>query len=323
VNAQGDSCLNPIDLNPFIPATGNGQYNLTVDNSSSGQFYTYTATQVGVIEMSSAYSNAPGDSSFDTWLRVYDSNCNLIFDEDDSPGMLGGVEFRADVVIGDTYIFEWANHEWAGVFNVEFIYHVPVTGITCNGADNLVLGINLADNWFGAKYYTYTAIQDGLLKVSTCEHPWAYYRNIEILDACNGNLLGNIDYSCDIEDDGRQLATYNITNGETVIVKMEGYVHMHHDYDFTASFDEALSLEEESITSFNVFPNPINNEFNIDINNVDNVNSISLFDLSGKALTVIWRKVSINNIKVDISHLQEGVYIVVINHNTNKIIIKK
>jgi len=38
----------------------------------------------------------------------------------------------------------------------------------------LVLGDNIADNWFEAKYYTYTATQDGLLEIDTCNHSSAY-----------------------------------------------------------------------------------------------------------------------------------------------------
>ena len=238
--SQGESCVNPIDLNPNIPISGNGKYKLQVDNTSTSQFYTYTATQNGFIEMSSAWSYdlSPGYSGFDTWLKVYDDQCNLIFDKDNTPGLLGGVEFSIEVAIGDTYIFEWSNQEWGGKFNVEFIYHELLTdGLTCDDPRDIVLGSeNLADNWWGSIYYTYTALEDGELEISTCSNPYAYHRVINILSTCDGVPLGEFDDSCDVEDDGYHLVKYNISKGETVIVKMDGFIHMHHDYTFTASF---------------------------------------------------------------------------------------
>jgi hypothetical protein len=321
--AQGDSCANPIDINPFIPITGNGKYSITVDNSISNPFYTYTATQVGIIEMSSAFSNVPGDGTFDTWLRVYDENCNLIFDEDNTPGLFGGVEFVTNVAIGDTYTFEWSNQEWAGTFDIEFIYHVPVNAITCDDAQDLVLGSNFADNWFGTKYYTHTATQDGLLEINTCNNPWAYNRNVEILDACNGNVLGTIDYSCDIDDDGFQLANYNMSIGETVLIKMEGYIHMHHDYDFMASFNTALSVNEFTPDSFKVYPNPFINEFSINLKTAVQVENLKLYDITGKSIPVSWQTNEGNSVKVNTQTIKNGAYILRINDSYSKVILKK
>lgn len=234
--AQGDSCSNPIDLNPFIPITGNGTYNLTVNNSLSSQFYKYTATQVGTIEMSSAFSNVPGDGTFDSWLKVYDKDCNLIFNENNTPGLLGGAEFATAVEVGDIYIFEWVNQDWAGVFDVEFIYHVPVTGEDCNDPVNLVLGSNTVDYWFGDQYYTYTASKSGLLELSTCGLWNSGGSNIELLDACNGTPIGQSSDECDYDTEGWESVTYNITKGETVLIKMVEALHKHYDYTFNANF---------------------------------------------------------------------------------------
>jgi hypothetical protein len=321
--AQGTSCIDPIDLNPSVPVNGNGKLNIAVDNSSNSQFYTYTATQVGIIEMSSAYSNVPGDGTFDSWLKVYDSNCNLIFDEDDTPGFLGGVEFRTNVEIGDIYIFEWSNQEWAGEFTVEFIYHVPVNAITCDDSQDLVLGNNLADNWFGAKYYTHTATEDGLLEINTCNNPSAHNRYIEILDACNGNLLGTVDYSCDIDDDGYQLASYYMSQGETVIIKMEGYItHLHNDYDFTASFNVSLSNDEFYSKNFKIYPNPFQNEFSIDLKISEKLEDIKLYDITGRVIPIDWNKDDATSININTKTVESGAYVLMINNNYFKIILK-
>lgn len=318
--SQGNSCADPIDLNPLVPITGNGKINIDVDNTLSGKFYTYTATQVGIIEMSSAWSNDPGNPNFDTWLRVYDSNCNLIFDEDDTPGLFGGVEFSTNVAIGDSYIFEWVNHEWAGDFRVEFTYHVPVTGTTCDSPDNLYIGVNTPDNWFGAKYYTYTAPNDGSLTISTCEDPFAYYRNSFVINTCGGSNLATRDYSCDTDDNDLHTATYTMTGGETVIIKMEGYIHMHHDYNFTASFDSALSTNDEFYTSFEIYPNPVENNLFIRIDDLNKVKNISLYDLSGKEVSIDWGYYSSLEIKVDLQSIKAGVYILKINDSAKKLI---
>lgn len=234
--AQGDSCGDPIDLNPDIPVNGNGTYDLTVDNSLSNQFYTYTATQDGHVEMSSAFSNVPGDGSFDPYLRVYDEMCDLIFEEDNTPGLFGNVEFHTQVSIGDSYIFEWSNEKWAGVFDVEFIYHESVTGESCNDPVDLAFEENTVDFWFGDQYYTHTAESDGLLEISTCGLWNSGQSNIVMLDACNGSEIGTSSDECDYDSEGWESMTYNITADETIIIKMLEAQHKHYDYTFNAMF---------------------------------------------------------------------------------------
>ncbi len=73
-------------------------------------------------------------------------------------------------------------------------------------------------------------------------------------------------------------------------------------------FDENLSVNElfvhESI--INIYPNPTNNELNIDFQKVEDFNSIILIDIQGKQLNT-WRVTS-NKMNININQLSEGIY---------------
>jgi hypothetical protein len=246
---QGNSCIDPIDLNTSYPIVGNGIVDITVDNSASSQFYTYTATQVGHIQMSSSFSNVPGDGTFDSYLRVYDMMCDEIVAIDNSPGLFGAAEFTTEVEIGDTYIFEWSNHEWAGVFDVIFTYHEPVLGESCGDPAELSLGANLETHWLGDQYFQYEAAQSGTIEITTCglSDPVLYF---QILDACDGVDIGIIaDVDCDPEGDFYWYSySYDITEGEQIIIKTS-YEHAftHADKTFNAVFTPAGMSCEVSI----------------------------------------------------------------------------
>ena len=67
-NSQGQtgtSCADPIDLNPNMPANGNGSYSFYLDNTSGSKFYSFTATENGTAEMSSCLDFSNTDSRQD------------------------------------------------------------------------------------------------------------------------------------------------------------------------------------------------------------------------------------------------------------------
>lgn len=84
-------------------------------------------------------------------------------------------------------------------------------------------------------------------------------------------------------------------------------------YDFPCDsanimFDENLSVNDifvdESLV--HIYPNPTNNELNIDFRIAEDFNSIFLIDVQGKQLNT-WR-VTTNKMILDINQLSEGIY---------------
>lgn len=90
----------------------------------------------------------------------------------------------------------------------------------------------------------------------------------------------------------------------------------------TEVVNEALSIYEQQIdTSIALYPNPINNQFNIEVSNGVAINSVEVFDISGKQLLNFKASVSYN-----INQLTSGVYFVKVKTNQgviNKQIVKK
>lgn len=84
-------------------------------------------------------------------------------------------------------------------------------------------------------------------------------------------------------------------------------------YDFPCDsanimFDENLSVNEIFVNEslVHIYPNPTNNELNIDFRTADDFNSIFLIDVHGKQLNT-W-SVTSNKMNLDINQLSEGIY---------------
>lgn len=238
---QGDSCADPIDLNMSFPIVADGHKQIPVDNYESSQFYTYTADKAGTLEMWSGFANRPGDTNFETDLRVYKITCdNLVADIDSSPGLLGNCSYVVDVNIGDTYIFEWSNHNWGGTFNADYYFQEPEDGISCDDPLILTLGENNQSSIFYDQHHEYTASTAGTLSISTCGYINAYsVYGMKMLDACEGHILGNVNWDCDPDEEyDWSTITYEITQGETILVKTNS--RNHEPYDFNVSFSSPV-----------------------------------------------------------------------------------
>ena len=69
------------------------------------------------------------------------------------------------------------------------------------------------------------------------------------------------------------------------------------------------------INSVSIFPNPAETFINIDLKEDVNVNNILIIDLMGKE---VYKSKSITSSRIDISFLEEGNYIIVVNSNLGK-----
>lgn len=245
--AVGETCESAIDLNIEYPILDEGRQ-IAVDNTNGSQFYIYTADKVGTLEMWSGFANAPGDPNFETDLKVYQTACdNLIADIDQSPGLLGNCSYVTEVEIGDVYIFEWSNHNWAGTFLADYYFQEPVGGTSCDDPLSLAIGENEHTSIFYDQYFEYTAPSNGTFSVSTCGYENAYsVYGMQILDGCDGNSLGTTDWDCDPNENFDWFTiTYEIQMGETIIVKTNS--RYHDPYDFNANFISDCMPDEEDV----------------------------------------------------------------------------
>ena len=90
------------------------------------------------------------------------------------------------------------------------------------------------------------------------------------------------------------------------------------------STNSTLAIKDNSLNELSIYPNPVVNELTINLpSNIKNAD-VRIVDVTGR--TISNNNVTINNNKLDVSHLAQGVYIVEIKTEkgtTSKKLIKK
>lgn len=86
-------------------------------------------------------------------------------------------------------------------------------------------------------------------------------------------------------------------------------------YRSTESLDEVNSISE-----INIYPNPANDVVNIKIESYESDDVITIMDISGR--TLIAETVTNNEMKVDVSNLSKGLYIIKVGEIVKKIVIE-
>jgi hypothetical protein len=87
--------------------------------------------------------------------------------------------------------------------------------------------------------------------------------------------------------------------------------------------DPALSIDDESIVQFGVYPNPVNDILNISIESNQSLDlNIALYDMSGRSLYQTNSREN-DTIPVDFTTYSTGIYLLNIVDNTNKTVITK
>ena len=86
-------------------------------------------------------------------------------------------------------------------------------------------------------------------------------------------------------------------------------------YRSTESLDEVNSISE-----VNIYPNPANDVVNIKIENYEIDDVITIMDISGR--TLITEYLTNNEMKVDVSNLSKGLYIIKVGDVVDKIVIE-
>ena len=128
------------------------------------QWYSYTATLNGVIEVSSC-----GLTTQDTRVEAWADNCQgtHLGTRDDVCGMQSYLVFPCET--GRTYYIGWSSQWTSGVYNWRLTERVPLPGEMCMTAIEVVADTNFADHT-GEKdqWFRYTATMNGVIDIYTC-----------------------------------------------------------------------------------------------------------------------------------------------------------
>lgn len=85
------------------------------------------------------------------------------------------------------------------------------------------------------------------------------------------------------------------------------------DITAIAHFEWFNSISRINQKGINIYPNPANESLFIEFNETDNVNSISITDISGNIVTNINSFSELNQIEIDLANYTSGIYFVLIN----------
>lgn len=91
--------------------------------------------------------------------------------------------------------------------------------------------------------------------------------------------------------------------------------------DVRVLYSETISVDENHLDSgINIYPNPANNVVNVKIDNYETDDMITITDVSGR--TLIAETVTNDEMKVDVSNLSKGLYIIKVGDVVDKIVIE-
>lgn len=88
---------------------------------------------------------------------------------------------------------------------------------------------------------------------------------------------------------------------------------------FETEFIATLSVENNMISEFFVFPNPANDMVNLKFNNIDNKPTINIYDILGKLVLNYKGELQNNILQLDVSSLTKGVYFLEFINDTGKV----
>ncbi|MDW3194328.1 MAG: MBG domain-containing protein [Cytophagales bacterium] len=181
-----------------------------VDNSEGDQWFTFTATKTGPLEITTGYTSYREGNTLmslgqDTYIRVYD-NCNgsLIARSDDISGWFGGSHVVFEAMVGFEYVIHYDDRFTSGSYQSEVFYTEDATRHALEADAQAVTEgtyraqVNYADNhWF-----SYTFSQTGTLKARNngtlgLELPYkeeteieTYYDDLEKIEFDYGGVAG-------------------------------------------------------------------------------------------------------------------------------------
>lgn len=210
-------------------------------NGNSDQWYYYTATEYGVLKISTLTSNK--DTKFDLYLN----DCTIspeVFDDETVSYNQYQSEARREMQAGDTYYIMFDDVHNPGFF-FAYVDFYTSEGEACQLATNVEAGVHTADLSAGNAYYQFSFPNTGYLTISSCNDA-RQNTLLDIYSDCNTLLA----YSEDECGDGLQ-STYSYSGSVHEILKfawLDPWTSGDNLFDFEIDF-VADSCQSASITT--------------------------------------------------------------------------
>ncbi len=300
LTVQGDTVCNPGDMAHLNVLTAGGPYNWYAASTGGNSLYTGSTYDVTINNNTNFYVEGNGGvrqsigpkttinnpaTSIDGWYINYNlaSADSLRLDLDVNT-TIDSIDVYCDYAASDqTLKFTVFNSSGAQVgqkiYTVvagsQYMIRVPI-GISLTAGNNykLTLAGTTIKLWFDGQDAPYPYVVSGLGTVKWALAPWGA-DGYEVPSIYNIILNTTTNNSC-----GRTMvqATIDVCT-------------------------DAIEVEKNKLT---IYPNPSNQNFNLQLENIDNISQIILFDISGKELMRL--PISSNNLSFG-EELKEGVYI--------------
>jgi Secretion system C-terminal sorting domain len=304
----------------------------TFPDASASKWYKYTPTQDGLMTISSC-----GGGS-DSRLFVYNGACSgltlFAYNDDFCPLDASGDELAASVSkfvkSGQTYLIEWDN-KWDAVrfnFSLSLATNYVAREIqTCATAKAIVPGTVKVDSLFGfatrgdasrANWYKYTPTKNGKISIGSCgvdvdTRLWIYK-----------GVCGNLTKIAENDDDclSSAIDTFAAAINDLAVVAGTTYYFEWDDvaenspFIFDFFFDAATSVDDKILSSqIQIAPNPASDfiDFNFSLTENKNLNIQVLNNVGQVVFNQKYAQILRGSEKIDVTHLQSGLYIVQIS----------
>jgi Secretion system C-terminal sorting domain len=305
----------------------------TDTSASAARWYKYTPTQDGLMTISSC-----GGGS-DSRLFVYNGTCAgltyFAYNDDFCPLDVSGDELAANVAkfvkSGQTYLIEW-DDKWDDVrFNFSISLstnYVARETQTCATAKAIVPGTIKVDSLFGfatrgdasrANWYKYTPTKNGKISIGSCgvdvdTRLWIYK-----------GVCGSLTKIAENDDDclSSPIDTFAAAINDLAVVAGTTYYFEWDDvaenspFTFDFFFDAATTSVDDKILSsqISIAPNPASDFINFNFNLSENKNiNIQVLNTVGQVVFAQkYAQILRGSEKMDVTHLQSGLYIVQIS----------
>jgi hypothetical protein len=291
-------------------------------------WYKYVPTQDGLMNITSCGGGA------DTRLFIYEGTCDTAklfgFNDDYCAKDASGEDVASDiskfVKSGTPYYIEWDN-AWLDekfAFSLTFAANpTPKLTQSCQTALTITPGTMMVDSLIGyatksdaahANWYKYTPAQNGKITLSACgedvDTRVIVYKgtcgNMTVVDEsdddCNGILFDSI---------AAVISNLTVEAGTTYYFEWDD-VGGNNPFDYIFTFDATSSLVDAALArGVQISPNPAQDYINVDIN-FDKTRDIDLkiYNTLGQVVTSQKKNAVMKDIeKIDVSHLQSGIYI--------------
>lgn len=157
------------------------------------------------------------------------------------------------------------------------------------------------------------------LRVGYSDHPYiAAVSETGVLTFTFDNI--NLNWKSNNELDSRGLVAYSIKQKPNLAVgtEIKNTAAIYFDYNAPVITNQTLNTiqapqeisEEENESGLVIYPNPTNNDLNIELSGTENIIAINVFDLQGRLLLSANALPNTNSQRLSVAHLVNGIYFI-------------